>query len=259
MGDRNVFPKEWLEELERKVIPEERCKKLDDIRLYADPVADHFYQLGIDPSEGSGSDSSCISLWDLTIGEEVAFWKGKMAPDLVAYKAKQLADHFNVKCKQRVMIIPETNGIGTALLAQLKKLYTQIYQREVFMKKQKEFKMVLGWKTTTSTKPLLVNNMVTLLREKKLTIHTPEVVEEMRTFVYTDEVKKMSMGADSGFHDDTVIATMLAVFATPYEKLSLLHKAKRSSSGLFMQTYKGNEGDEWWDEKKHFNWKTDSR
>lgn len=257
MGDKSVFAKQFLDEQLSNLIPEDRAKKLDDIRIYREPVKEHFYQMGIDPSEGSGSDSSVISLVDLVEGEEVAFWRGKIQPDLLAYKAKQLADYFNKSCKNRVLIVPETNGIGAALLAQLKKVYPLIYQREVFMKKQKEYKMILGWKTTISTKPLLITNLQQLMREKKVTLHTPELLEEFRTFEFTDEVRKHSMGAARGFHDDCVIAAMLGFFAPPYVATRVLHERNRQAS-LFKPTYHGNTGSLWDIPKSTYNWKTDA-
>ena len=81
-------------------------------------------------------------------------------------------------------------------------------------------------------KPLLIKNHVELLRNGKLIIHTPEVLEQMKTFVYTDDAKKSGMGADPGFHDDAVIGHALAAFYDKPTKMALMSSDKSNSFGI---------------------------
>ena len=227
MGDRNIYPAQWIEQFNKTIIKPEDCKMFDDVRIYENKVnQEHTFQMGIDVSEGIGGDASCISVVNTNTGEESAFWMGQMPPDVLAKKAKSIVDYFNLHTKSRMLVVPEINSIGVGFLSSFKKLYPMIYRREVFNKRTSEKKEVLGWKTSVATKPLLFTNHMDMMRHSLLKVHTPELVEQMKTFVYTDEVKKQGMGADVGFHDDAVIAHALACFFSKPQKMRLMSMEK---------------------------------
>lgn len=258
MGDRNIYAMQWLEAMRSTAIPKEKAKMFDDVRLYESKINPlHSYQMGIDISEGIGGDASCISVVNMNTGEEAAFWLGQIPPDVLAVKAKSVVDYFNSFTKSRMYVVPEVNGLGIGFLIQFKKVYTSIYRREVFLKQNRERKEVLGWKTSVSTKPLLITNHIELLRHSKLVIHTPEIIEQMKTFVYTDEVKRQGMGADIGFHDDAVIAHALACFFSAPVKMRLFSTEKFKSS-LVKEAYNPIAGplSDFW--KKTSDWMTNS-
>jgi len=239
MGDRNVYHLDIIREIEKNIIPADKCKFLEDIRIYKDVDKEDVLQMGVDVSEGIGGDASVLSVVNCKDGEEIAFWQGQLPPDILVEKALRLINYLNAKTKVRMLVVPEINGLGVAFLTHMKKTYSNIYRREVFLKQTKERKEVLGWKTSTSTKPLLINNHVDLLRNKHLIVHTPELIEQMKTFVYTDDAKKSGMGADPGFHDDIVIGHALACFFSPPVKMQLISSVKinNKSSDLVKQAY----------------------
>ena len=239
MGDRNVYTIESLDKFRTKLVIPNNCKKFDDVRIYKDKIkSTDNYQMGVDVSEGIGGDASAISVVDMDTGEESAFWMGQLPPDVLATKAKSIVDYFNTHTKSRMLVVPEVNGLGIGFIQKFKKMYSQIYHREVFLKQHKERKEVIGWKTSVGTKPLLITNHIDFIRYDKLTIHTPELVEQMRTFVYTDDVKKCGAGADGGFHDDAVIAHMLACFFSAPVKLRLMSTDKgMKGTGLAREAY----------------------
>src|SRR3990167_2062425 len=249
MGDRNVYHLTIIEQQEPHLIYPDKCKYYEDIRLYFDPLEreeekktitkDTPLQMGVDISEGVGGDASVISVTNTQTGEEVAFWQGQLPPDVLGDKAVKFAKYLNSFTKRPLLMVPEVNGLGIAFLNQVKKQYSYIYKREVFLKQQKERKEVLGWKTSTSTKPLLINNHVDLLRNGHLVVHTPEILEQMKTFVYTDDAKKSGMGADPGFHDYAVIGHALACFFSPPIKMQLISTEKQLNkpSDLVREAY----------------------
>src|SRR3990167_4386506 len=240
MGDRNVYHMQITDAQAKTIILPENCPdKLDDIRIYKKEFhADDYLQMGVDISEGIGGDASVLSVVNCKDGEEIAFWQGQLPPDILVEKALRLTNYLNAKTKRPLTIIPEINGLGIAFLTHIKKFYHHIYKREVFLKHTKERKEVLGWKTSTSTKPLLINNHVELLRNHHLVVHTPEIIEQLKTFVYTDDSKKSGMGADPGFHDDAVIGHALACFFSPPIKMQLLSSVKTiNKGGLVREAY----------------------
>ena len=261
MGDRNVYHTSWLEEFNRTVIKPENAKNYEGVRIYATKIKEtDNYQMGVDVSEGVGGDASAISVVNMDTGEEAAFWLGQLPPDVLADKAKTIVDYFNSHTKSRMMVVPEVNGLGVGFIQKFKKMYTHIYHREVFLKQHRERKEVIGWKTSVGTKPLLVTNHIDLIRHDKLTIHTPEMVEQMKTFVYTDEVKRSGMGADIGFHDDAVIAHMLACFFSAPVKMRLM-SSERNKNNVGVSRPAFNPIGESISElfrKPSYDWKTDS-
>lgn len=202
LSDRSVIAIEYISE--QKAFLKEPIRKLEDVSIFYNLVPRNTYQMGIDTSEGI-DDSTAISVRDLITGDQVAFWKGRIAPELIGIKAIPVARYFN-----EARMVPEMNNSGLAFLVAVKDKYSNIYKRKVFDKDTEREMEVLGWRTTGSTKPLLIDNYITLLREGKLRTRSSHVTSEMPTFIYTTESKKNGQGAAPGFHDDAIIADMLA-------------------------------------------------
>lgn len=227
LSNRAVIPIEYIQA--QRVFEQEPIRHFNGIKIFKDVEKHHEYQIGVDTSEGIGLDFSALSCVDVYTGEQVAYWKGQVQPDLLKTNIIPLAKYFN-----EAKIIPEINNTGIAFVANLKLEYQNIYVRKDFDKDTSEEKHVYGWKTTSGTKPLLVDKFLTLLREGQAIIRSKEVINEMPTFVYTDDVKKRGMGAQSGFHDDGLIATMLSYldvdptqFATTIKKNNRIERYKR--------------------------------
>lgn len=203
LSNRAVIPIEYIQA--QRVFQQEPIRHFNGIEIFKDVERYHEYQIGIDTSEGIGLDYSAVSCVDVYTGEQMAFWKGQVQPDLLKTNVLPLAHYYN-----DAKIIPEINNTGIAFVANIKLEYSNIYLRKDFDRDTNEEKNVFGWKTTSGTKPLLVDNFITLLREGQAIVRSEKVINEMPTFVYTDDAKKKGMGAQSGFHDDGIIATMLS-------------------------------------------------
>lgn len=203
LSDRAVIPVEYITVQRRFVRAPLRVS--EGVQVYSDLHQGHVYQVGVDVSEGIGQDASAMSVMDLDCGEQAAFWKGQVPPDLLAQKIVPMARYYN-----DALVVPEINGIGLAFLSRLKEHYEHIYTRKVFDREDYVEQETLGWKTTSATKPILVYQFLTLLRDGAIKLRSSDVVAEMPTFVYTDEAKRKGMGAQDGFHDDGLIATMLS-------------------------------------------------
>ena len=212
LSENRVFTPESIQaQLDRMKNPISR--KLDDIILYEERNAGHRYQIGVDPSEGANDSSAVIGV-DMTSGRMVAKWKGKIAPDLLGNIVVKMGNYL-----YGARVVLEINGIGLATLTKLKELnYENIYQREEHDRISKQITKKLGWRTTHASKELLVGNFKELVgvsdenaksKEPEISIGDGEVIEEMRTFVYSPEGKRHGMGAERSFHDDCLMAAML--------------------------------------------------
>jgi len=202
-SSKSVIPKQYVEAQGK--FTRSPIRKLDDILIYEEPNPKHFYSLGADPSEGIGQDDSAITIFDKMTGREVGSYIGQIQPDLFAKKIKQAAELFN-----DALAVVEINNHGLAVINALKGEYSNLYQRTVFDKVTNTKRKKLGWKTTQTTKPLMVDDFIAGLRDEEIGLSSTATVSQMMTFVHTNESNRHGMGAESGQKDDALISAMLA-------------------------------------------------
>lgn len=204
LADRAVFDPEYVGF--QTGFEREPKRIVEGLKIYKEPEENEVYQVGVDPSEGIGQDPSSIHVISAKTFEVVAKWKGQIEPAPLAEKSKEVAEFYN-----SAKIIPEINGIGLALISKLKEIYYNIYRRKEFDEKFKVWTEKLGWKTTQSTKPVLVSGILQSMRKKTLRVYDKETIAQLRTFVRTTDANKNGMGAEMGFQDDDVISLGLAM------------------------------------------------
>jgi hypothetical protein len=200
-----VIPKELIE-AQRKYIREPK-QELDGVIFYEHLKADHYYSLGADPAEGIGQDDSAFTVIDRMTGREVAhFSNNQIPPDIFAKKIMKTAEYFN-----NALVVLEINNHGLAVLNELSRLgYMMIFRQRYYDKVSKDWTRRLGWKTTSTTKPLMIDEFIKALREEEVGISSAATVGQMLTFVHTNEPNRHGMGAESGQRDDRLISAMLA-------------------------------------------------
>ncbi len=177
----------------------------NDLRIYRDPSPDDFYVVGVDTSEGvEGGDNSVVTIWNRRTGEEVAFYRGLIAPDRLGEKLDQWGRLYN-----NALMVVENQNHGITTTSVLKqKIYPLLYFRPAkfdtlgFSSSDR-----IGWKTTKATRPLLIDQFSQACRDKELTIHSKEILDEMSVFIYDEN---NDMQPQSGFHDDTIFSCGIA-------------------------------------------------
>lgn len=216
LSGNTVFSREDIEKMSVTLMT--ALEEIDGLKIYAKWQRGHRYQMGIDVAEGAEEetehkDKSTITIVDLTMLEEVAHWSGQVPPDVVAEKAAKFARLYQQKGGEYCVVVPEMNSIGLTLVNRIKQEDDIVlYQREEFDKSVGKRLKKLGWRTTRQSKPLLVNHFQELLRLKNPKLRTRETLEEIKTFIWSDQPKKSGMGAKTGFHDDRIISFLLAFF-----------------------------------------------
>lgn len=216
LADNIVFAREYIERLQEGVHAPIQTR--EGLKIYKKYDPEHTYQIGIDSAEGVDSteeslrktpkDNGVVVVWDKTTDEEVAHYSAKVAPRVLAQKAVEIASLYG-----EPLIVPEMNSMGLALIDKLQDLgYENIYRRKEYDRVLKKNLKKIGFRTTASSKMLLISHFEELLRLRNPRIYTKETVEELKTFVYTDNARKKGAGAQDGFHDDRIMATLLAAF-----------------------------------------------
>ena len=190
-------------------------EEFDGLRIYRKPEEGHMYVAGVDVSEGvDGGDYSTVVLWDRKTGEEVAFYRGLCAPDKLATIVNKLGLEYG-----KALVVVEVNNHGLTTLTVLKQLaYPSLYYRPTnFETVGVSYTDKLGWRTTKLTRPLLIDDLAQALRDKVLTIHSKEILDEMVTFVY--DINN-NMVAQDGYHDDGIFASGIGYqgFKVLYDK-----------------------------------------
>lgn len=225
MVQGGVFPEEYIKEQNFHIINPVRT--IDGMQIFIEPNVKHEYQIGVDPSQGV-IDPCGIKVVDKDTGELVASYKGFVNTEVQVEKTVQLALMYSHLKKP--LVVPEVNGAGLAFVEALKKIYDTIYIRENPANRIDKWGSKLGWNTSHSSKTQLIENMKSIMNKHFAKIRDKEVVEEMKTFIYTDEAAMKGAGAQQGYHDDQIMSTMLAywnVVPRTYKEDTLLGRILR--------------------------------
>jgi len=170
--------------------------------VWRDPNPQHGYVLGVDTSEGlSHGDYSCVQVLDLTTGEQAAIWHGHIPPDELAEEVLSIGLWY-----RDALCCVESNNHGLTTLTVLRQLgYPNLFRKRSLNQATTRVSQEFGWRTTRTSKPLLIDDLGMALRAGELALFDEGTFAELRTFVRTER------GSMSGSpYDDRVIALALA-------------------------------------------------
>jgi len=213
-----VFGEEYIRRFE--MLKKPSIANEEGFEIYEQPDKNKTYQIGIDPSEGS-VDPSAVAVVS-SDGRKVAkFSEFITIPGLIE-KTKFIYYKYCIQGK-RPLLVPEVNASGIALLEGIKDL--NVYRRRVFEYREKREVEKLGWKTSYQSKQALISNFQNLLRSGFPKVYDKATIEEFKTFCWTDVARQSGAGAERGFHDDNVIATLLGFWTLkPKSRLTKLQE-----------------------------------
>lgn len=162
------------------------------------------YALGGDTA-GSGLDYFTGKVIDNLTGRTVATLRKQLIDeDLYAEQMLCLGMYYN-----EALIGIETNYSRYPTRVLQKYGYTNLYMRERLDKISDSVEMIPGFETTTKTKPIIIGELVELMRNDPTIEVDVETLKEMTTFVKKENGK---MEALDGAHDDLVMAKAIAHF-----------------------------------------------
>lgn len=206
-----------------------------EMSIWEKPLPKMRYVIGCDVAEGLGGDYSVIEVYNANTGEQAAeYVSNAVAPDRLGDYLVEIGNYYN-----KAFMVVEVNNHGRATLDSIKHRYYNIYRRQVYDKVSNTSTEALGWRTTSVTKPLLVDNLEQAVREQSIHIHSKRSIQEMRVFVQTEEPGKQGFGAEGDKHDDTVIANGLALQAIKYLPMQ---KKPKTMAQKKLEEYIANHG-----------------
>ena len=172
------------------------------LTVWREPKSSTPYCIGVDTAEGLvHGDYSCIQVLDVRTAEQVAIWHGHIPPDTLANEVYNLALWYN-----GALTCVESNNHGLTTIVQLRHLgHPNMFRKRTLNQATTKVSLEFGWKTTRTSKPVLIDDLGMALRSGELKIHDRYTLAELRTYVRNDR------GSMSGSpHDDRVMALALA-------------------------------------------------
>lgn len=172
------------------------------INIYKLPEQGRPYVIAGDTA-GEGSDYFTAQVLDNISGEQVATLKFKLDEGVYARQIYCLATYYNTG-----LLGVETN-YGTYAQIKLseewkyKKLYIREKQDDYTQRLEKKY----GFRTTTITRPTIVNRLIDIMSENIHLINDYATLQEMLTFIRDENGKATAM---QGTHDDLVMALAIA-------------------------------------------------
>ena len=191
----SVFDEEALERLGGVVqdAVEKRWNGLLDVWLPV--VKGKEYLVAVDPAGGgSDGDYSVAEVVDVATGWQCAEFAGHVGGMELARKVVELAREYN-----GAWLVVERNNHGSGVLALIEQVcgYERVYRQNG----------QAGWLTSAVSKPAVIGRLNALLVEMPLAFKSSKLLAECRSFV---RQSNGGMGAQSGCHDDRVMAMAIA-------------------------------------------------
>ena len=171
--------------------------------VWEEPKRGVKYYVGVDSAEGIGQDSTVIDIYKEDAVQVAQFRSNKIQAYDIASICNQIGLWYN-----RALIVVEKASTGGVILDRLRNSYhyKNLYKHKDYDQKGKMVKKI-GWKTSSKTKPLLINDLAEWFHNDEMFIRSTATLSEMRTYIYDGS----STNAEIGKHDDCVIASALAV------------------------------------------------
>lgn len=148
--------------------------------------------------------------------EVVAEWHGHIDHDLLAWKAAQIAAYY-----QNALLVIESNTIESKdndtdgdqsllIFNRIADVYPNLYMRRAPEEKvQQGVVGMYGFHTNRRTKPIIISNLVAILRDEGYVERNEEALAEFATY---EKKQNGSYGATDGHHDDFVMARAIALY-----------------------------------------------
>lgn len=193
---RGYFTFEYIDEQ----IDDTTIEWVDDedgyITIYSEPKKGYPYCIGGDTA-GEGSDNFTGHVIDNTTGEQIATLKHQFDEDIYSRQMYCLGNYYN-----EALIGIEVNA-GTFPIKELERLnYYNQYVRELQDTYTGNLKKAFGFRTDKATRPLIIANLVKIVREHMELIRDIPTLEEMLTFVRNEKGRPE---AQNGAHDDLIM------------------------------------------------------
>ena len=184
------------------------------LQLWEFPQFDSPYVIAADVSLGVGQDYSTAVVLNKDYKVIGLYRDNRVDPSTFGELLFYLGRYYN-----NAFMCVESNSMGIATLQKLESMnYINMYKQTKIANVSNEEGVRLGFRTTVSTKPVIIGNLKKLIQDEALYIPSNIMIQELKDYISTDTGKTE---AAPGTHDDTVMALAMGceVLRTHYDRL----------------------------------------
>ena len=251
----NVIDPEYIDMQEklnvREPLEEMKDQLVEDTWFWKPPIEGHRYIASCDVSRGSSEDFTAIEIIDMDgrdendmpIVEQVAEYYGRKLGDEVG----ELLYNYAVLYNNAYVVIDCTNGLGDVpLFTLIHKGYKNLFYDDSELKKytiqqtSKPYKLdnvdvMPGFHMQGNRYPVL-SNFANMVRNNEFKIRSVRVINELNTWIFKGEAKRMDHM--DGSHDDaiTCLAMGLFVMLFSYKKMEKAQEKDKAILNAYMMT-----------------------
>lgn len=220
----NIVNIEWQEE------------KDGPIKIYRKPESRRPYVLSGDTA-GEGSDYFTGHVLDNITGEQVAVLRQEF--DEITYTRQMycLGKYYN-----NALIGIEANYTTYPIKELLRLNYINQYVRETEDNYTNKLKKSYGFKTTPITRPVILAELQTIIKENIELINDADTLDEMLTFIKNEKGRPE---AQQGYHDDLIMGLAIAFYIRTQQSM-LLEKEKEKETELPFELQTEEVEEEWY-------------
>jgi hypothetical protein len=186
------------------------------LRIWEEPIPQKDYLIFADCAAGTGEQGDYQAAYVMRRDEMiiVASWHGLVDRDLFADALYNVGYVYN----KALIAVEVSGGWGTSVVTSLRvreHAYPNLYRRRPHGdRKTRQRQQAYGWETTAKTRADMLDSLEQALREDDIVVNDPRLLEECRTFTYTN----LKPQAQQGCHDDRVIAAAGAAYLYLHER-----------------------------------------
>jgi len=182
--------------------PEYRETPDGEFAIWEYPHPEGTYVIGADVAEGLGhGDYSSAHIIEARSMQVVAHWHGHIEPDLFGDALAEVGWWYN-----DALLGVENNNHGLTTIKALQRYgYKNLYRQRRLQQRNPEATEIMGWRTTTASKPLAIDELAGSIRDEDIFIFDERTIAELKTYV-RDPNGKMHGSP----HDDRVMSLAIA-------------------------------------------------
>lgn len=209
------------------------------IFMWEKPEKNEEYAIGVDTAEGVGKDNTVIQVVRKGSPDRHAAQVAEFASkDINAYESWPfvwaLANLYSVPINgeyRQAKVVIETAANGTSCQDELKKrgwrkfhIRSQPSRRKYNLAQER----LLGWKTDTMTRPIMLDWLLTGIKERALDLNSPKLIDEL-DMLWLNEKRNGRIEHRPDSHDDRVFALGIALYSLHWSGVY------RSASPMYME------------------------
>jgi hypothetical protein len=239
VGEVNLATKKLVRvDIKSYLESEDPEKAYGRLVIWEMPKPGKSYVVAVDASHGLEQDNAAVEVVRvgdrLLVDEQVAEWCGNLPPGDLAIVAALVGRIYRDKgADLDALLAVECNpgSPGTTTQLVLQQLgYNNFYMWQRPHAASGGYATVYGWWTTTGTRPLLINTLLEYIPKEQVKINSPELIQEMGSFVKSQLPSgRIHVAAFGGYHDDRLLALAIALYIShETDQVNLAEERRRS-------------------------------